>query len=279
MGAQKKINVILVCYYPDIERLIALLYSLSDVGRVLLVQNSEFKLPRIFSNVKYITPNKNIGTSAAYNLAFKSVSQDCEFVMLLDQDTILLPDFFEKLMEEIRSLIDLERDFIISPIQISQDTGQKMGWGSMFGSFCKNEVRASGMVIPRNILNDGICFNELLFLDYSDWDFCWRLKLYRNVYIHFSQNTQIYHELGGYYNTLFGSMRKNSSPLRLYSQIVGAKILSRFSYVSFQKKVYLLIRILTLPFISLIYLDYPKRFSYIIRGYRDSLINQKFFNE
>ena len=271
-----KVNAIIVTYYPDLEKLNKLIDSLKQIDKIILFKNSHFVLPVNYSNVTEIDSKVNIGTAAAYNCCINHLNEDCNYVFILDQDTVLERTCLDNLIKDSQNISKLYRHFLISPLEVDLE-GNSYGWGSInFLNLEIQEVRCSGMFINREIFNY-IRFDEKLFVDYVDWDFCWRAKNKYNLYIFRSKNAKIYHELGSYFPGYFGFNFKTMSPNRIYSQIINAKKLFCKWEGPYLKKILLILRPIKLILSSWLYKDFFLRYKFIFLGIVHSEINKKYF--
>ena len=271
----KDINAIIVCYQPDLFKLKTLLISIKNIGKVLIYKNSDFDLDIINTNISVFSSNSNIGTAKAYNLCLKNLEPNCKFVIFIDQDSFLEDLCLENLLNDGIRLDSLEKYFLISPVEI-KNNGQLNGWGSLdILSLRNQEVRTSGMFVNRNIFNY-IQFDEDLFVDYVDWEFCWRAISELNLKIHRSFNSKIYHELGSDFETFFFGNLNSMSPIRIYFQIINSKILLQKSYIPLLKRLFLIARIFKLFFTIWIYKDYINRYKFLFYGILDNKINYKY---
>lgn len=149
-------------------------------------------------NVIYINMNGNKGLAKAYNSAISNIPSE-KLVVLLDDDSILPNNFFEKVLNEIDDSdiylpLVVDDTGILSPCKIKK--------GSYFRYKDSNEFDHdfsainSGLVIKSDIYKH-YKYDENLFLDYIDHDFIRsmkinnkKFKLLKNICIkqNFSQN-------------------------------------------------------------------------------------------
>ena len=131
-------------------------------------------------NVTYLSHEKNLGISKAYNVAIKEIRKtDCQYLLLLDADTDIASEYIEKMKELLeRKEIDLilpiirtKKGAIMSPCKRG-----KYGLFKHYDDIAQIEVNHqlsainSGMCISRNIW-ESYQYDEQLFLDYVDHQF------------------------------------------------------------------------------------------------------------
>jgi rhamnosyltransferase len=129
------IAAIIVLYYPDLARLERLLESLTnEVEEVIVIDNTPNPamdvatvVDRPDSHVLYIPLGKNAGIAAAQNAGIiRAASNGHSHILLLDQDSVLLPRTVGKLLAAERELHGSGRQIAaISPLVIDRRTGDR----------------------------------------------------------------------------------------------------------------------------------------------------------
>ena len=141
--------------------------STSDYGNKNLVAND--------GNI-YIDMKGNKGLSKAYNAALDKVEKQYKFICILDDDTDLGNDYFNKVLKYINSSdaeiflpIVKTKSRILSPCQFKKKRAIEV---KDINKLDKNNISAinSGMIINTKIF-DNYRYNENIFLDYIDHDF------------------------------------------------------------------------------------------------------------
>jgi rhamnosyltransferase len=148
---------------------------LQQVDYLFILDNSPATLsdnPFINNNkIAYIFNNGNIGIAAALNKAAdKAYRTGYEYLLTMDQDSIVPPGMVESLLKVI---CGDNKIGIISPLHSNK-----------FGTHLKNEkgirevssVMTSGNIISLDIFNKIGPFSEDYFIDYVDVEYCFRLK-------------------------------------------------------------------------------------------------------
>lgn len=219
---QASINIVILNWngYNDTSELLESLFKITYSNYKIIVvdnnsENDELeKLKKNYSDKVQIIPCKeNLGYAGGNNVGIKfSFEEKADFVLLLNNDTTVEPNFLEPLVNKI---ISSEQIGITAPQinyfnepHIVWSAGGKISWlkGSGFAESNKMETEAdksdkqvsfvSGccMLVKREVfLNVGL-FDENYFLYNEDSDLCLRtLKSGYEIYI--SPQSKIYHKV------------------------------------------------------------------------------------
>lgn len=193
------VSAVLVTYYPKPDTLTKVLRSLCpQVIQVELVDNtpenlaesaiSEALSAAAQANVTVRRLGTNRGIGYAQNLGIRRAQESgCEFVILSDQDTIFPSDCVSVL---IGAAHRLERQgakiAAVGPAYVNSHSsdqrpiflGFDRGWTSRIqsesGCVEVSGVIASGMLIRLSTLQQIGLMNEELFIDWVDFEWCWR---------------------------------------------------------------------------------------------------------
>lgn len=174
-----KIAAAITLYEPN-EKVADYIVSIKDYFEtVYLFDNTESKdktdkLRRQVSRsgIKYATKNENTGLGYALNVCCHAACKDgYQWLLLLDQDSVITKDNLDKMIEFIRKN-DSERLAIVSPI--ITDPGQHNIKSNTVKSM--NAVITAGMILKLEAFKDVGNFVKAPFLYYVDYEFCYRLK-------------------------------------------------------------------------------------------------------
>ena len=177
----EKVAVIIVLYNPDTN-------DIDNVRRIaqynvgFVVDNSliPFMDGETIGNMSYICNKANIGIAKAQNIALREILKgDYEYVVFLDQDTRVAVDYPLQIAMEF-SRIDNGRLAVLGPQVVSAVTG-----GQYASAIHKYEISENGFSLRKHIISSGSCMsiNALkdvglmwgeLFIDYVDFEWCWR---------------------------------------------------------------------------------------------------------
>lgn len=172
-----KIGAGMVVYAPNRERLKECLESILSQFNLLIVFDNGGDCEEIFSNnnnVVYITERQNKGLAYALNrIMEKAILLGYEWLVTLDQDT-LLPD---DLLENYRQCIQVKDVAIFSPQVIDkrrkylkvEDYKEELSEID----FCITSASCTNLHIWKQLNG----FDEWLFIDFIDNDYCKRVRL------------------------------------------------------------------------------------------------------
>ena len=158
-----------------------------DKAKVIVFDNStaDYKNREYSEKLgyKYFGFMKNFGLSKAYNYAIKNAKiKDEDYIMVLDDDTEVSEEYFDKVLKAIRDekgdiLLPIVKagDQIISPVIMRPHKKVKP-----IVSIYKSDKKwltaiNSGMVVRREVYNS-VMYSEDIFLDYVDHDFMLRIR-------------------------------------------------------------------------------------------------------
>jgi rhamnosyltransferase len=221
MPKAKKILAIVIFYFPDNE-VLERLRQLSSEFDVLVIDNTEVlgSVNIISNKIFYIKNSHNYGVARALNQALLYASEHkYDWIVTFDQDSSIVSSYSEKIFTNYDEKLN-ENIAIIAPV-----------WRRISGTSNIPHVDDdfSGLVPVVTAITSGSCvkveaalavggFDDGLFIDSVDHDFC--LKLKKNGYdIVVNTNIELIHKLGN--ETSRNAFLKkiyttNHSPLRRY---------------------------------------------------------------
>lgn len=169
----------IVTYNPNIERLKENLYSIiNQVEKTIIVDNNSNNIDQIeelvckFRNVKIITNKSNYGIAKALNqIMQESLLDGCEWTMLLDQDSICPSNIIDTFKQYI--IRDQLLGIIAPVIKDLNDEIENKVYEEKFEYI--NQCITSGSLTRCSIWKELNGFNEDLFIDCVDDDYCIRL--------------------------------------------------------------------------------------------------------
>jgi rhamnosyltransferase len=235
------IGATVILYKPDMSQTILLLASVAEQVDVLsIVDNSPHptELQLQHSNLHYHHFPNNIGIAAAHNIGLRDLNvAECEFGILLDQDSSIDDDFAFRLSSlmmasriENRPLVAIGPRIICSFTEKTIKPRIQREISVYDDLVCVTQIISSGMMIDLAKL-DNIGFkDESLFIDGVDHEWCWRAKQ-QNQMVAIAEKVEMVHQLGDSRSKFVGVTYKVGSPIRLYYQFRNILILSRRGYV------------------------------------------------
>ena len=194
---------IIVTYNCDSNFVDTLNSVINQVDKLIIVDNgsSEDTIKMLKNlNEKYhfklYCCNKNIGIAAALNIGVKySIDNGYEWILTLDHDSVLKQDMVEKLLKRYHELHNEERKKVVSllPRYILEGIEDK--------NISNEKVRyveagiTSGNFVKKEAFEQVGLFEEKLFIDYVDYDFCYRI-IEKGLKIVEVSDAIMYHKLG-----------------------------------------------------------------------------------
>lgn len=273
---------LIVCFYPDVDVLSNLVRSLSDQVSVILILNNggiDNSLRNIllnFENVIFHDFECNKGIAAALNEGFlQAVARNADFVVTFDQDSCPESEHVAGLMKQWVALssiddvkINKKKVGAIGPSFYDARNGHfeypfyRANGFRVVKQYSTNGVNfiqadaliTSGMLVPTTMWSSGLKFNELLFIDFVDTEWCFRASKFG--YINYGCfDVKMKHELSEAAPVIFlGLIILKYSPIRRYYHFRNCIYLIFQSYVplafKFRLIAGLLLRFFTAPFVD-----------------------------
>lgn len=184
------IDTIYVTYNAEIELLSQSIKSIiSQVRKIYIVDNTPNRDLRLdsFQNekVEIIYLGDNLGIAYAQNIGIKkSLENSSQFIMLSDQDTCYPVDYVRdmlKIFSHDKNIAAIAPKFIDS--NKKGDDGFIKVLPIIFKQFYPEtgqhevmQVIASGKILQAKYLNDIGLMDEELFIDWVDFEWCWRAR-------------------------------------------------------------------------------------------------------
>jgi rhamnosyltransferase len=185
---KENICAIIVTYNPDIDFPKRVAGIARQANHVLIVDNNSSEVSKRYlaklgnlPNVCIIYNQANLGIAAALNIGVKYALQaGYDWVATFDQDSTATPPMIASMLKAYGTFPEKEKLALIAPRYRAQATG-------LFTTFSPNAKNAmcklyapilrtmtSGNLIRTNIFASIGYFNEAMFIDYVDNEFCLR---------------------------------------------------------------------------------------------------------
>lgn len=245
-----KVGVVMVLYNPDFEVTKKALSSLaSQVDQICVVDNSPSDHSEVlggYESVEYKPLLKNVGIAAAQNIGIRHfIDLGYDFVLFSDQDSIASEKVVSKLLENYQAL--QKKGIKVGAVgtrAINRQSGMPYGDKSkMIARFSKEtfvnssditeyySVISSISLISRISLLDVGGFDESLFIDGVDHEWCWRAwhkSQWRSFVV---EDAKVNHQLGEGDKKVASRSIAIASPFRMYYQFRNYLWLCRRDYV------------------------------------------------
>jgi rhamnosyltransferase len=143
-----------------------------NIDKLFVIDNSEKSYAiinkiRTIENVKYIKNEENMGISYSLNLVLKYVNKQYDYLLTMDQDSFFTANDIKKYIEKTQTYFD-ESIIAIVPNINSVQRGVRKGIEVV------ERCITSGSIVDINKANFIGGWDEELFIDEVDYEFCYR---------------------------------------------------------------------------------------------------------
>ncbi|WP_288439535.1 glycosyltransferase family 2 protein [uncultured Pseudomonas sp.] len=286
MGADftsANVSILVTTYNPHVGELEENLKSyLNQAQCIILTDNSDdvvrqrevFALAAVYPTIVVKQLSRNLGIAAAQNIGLQEArARSSEFVVEMDQDSRLPPDYVSNLMRRFRELTDKGiKVGGIGPLAVRKDSDEVYDGLTRSGDVIEVEYTLSSGFLMRFDAIDAVGQkNEDLFIDFVDWEWCWRSRE-RGYRIFIDTTLEISHMLGDGHKKILGQSIGMPSPIRHYYQFRNFIYLLGKSFVPGKWKLkYSVIMLAKLCLIPLCFDRKMKRLSFAITGIKDAI--------
>lgn len=171
MISKKDIVCIVVLYHPDASIVENIKRYTGLVNEVILVDNSSVNNDECFSGfdyIKYIPMMDNTGIAHAINVGIRMSTEP--LILTMDQDSLINKALVDSYIDFLNTL-DSEKIGALTP-QFNTDRNPTI---AKKGTESKLVTMQSGTLFKRSTIEKIGYFNEDLFLDVVDWEYCLRM--------------------------------------------------------------------------------------------------------
>jgi rhamnosyltransferase len=294
---QHKIAAVIIAYLPDEKMLTGTIGSLyGQVNTIYIIDNTPggsdvFRGGTLLggkNNIELITLGENLGIAEAQDIGIKKALADgAEFILLSDQDTHYPADYVSKMLEAYETMAKKEKIAVIVPDFAELNRGgERQGFMIFNGIFLKRiypksgchkitQAIASGMIIPAKALVQVGFMDKKLFIDWVDFEWCWRAHA-KGYAIIGCADVIIQHSLGDVAKKVGSKSYPVRSPIRHYYIIRnGIYLALRSKYINFGMRVNLIIKCFRyLVGFTLLGHPHGKHFAYCLKGFYHGVIGQ-----
>lgn len=219
----KFISSVTIWYNPSSQDIESIKTYNSYFEKIYIIDNSSTnncELAAQIENSVYVPNNNNLGIATALNIGCQKAMDDgFMWAMTMDQDSSWNKEVLEQYLsaickntdETIKSFAPKHRNELKSVVgDIKYKLEEKKEESILF----PNKVMTSGNIINLLVWKKIGCFNESLFIDEVDHEFCYRLN-HAGYKICEFQNIYMVHTLGHVQKTILPRPCKHSG-VRLY---------------------------------------------------------------
>ena len=225
-----KVAAIIVSYNPDKNLLDSVNLLISQVEKIIIVDNGSIEEKRKdISSIKDIDNERievifneeNLGIATALNIGVReALKQGFNWILTMDQDSKASKDMVEKMFEVYNNIDEKERKAILSIFPNFVDERiQSIEENSVMNTYEYVDADiTSGNLVKAEVFDKVGFFDDSLFIDLVDTDFCMRLNE-KNIKMIKVRDAILYHSLGESQSvkSIFGKFNtSNHSALRRY---------------------------------------------------------------
>lgn len=226
MKKEKLLAGCVVLYNPPIDILKNINSYINYVDILFVIDNSDHISETLLSDiisistkVRYFPQKINIGIASALNLASSNaISQEYSWLLTMDQDSYFLNgEFFDTWFSEINSC---KIGLVAASYTEKYDQWQK-GFSDNF-----NEIHyaiTSGNILNLKAWTEVNFFEDKLFIDEVDHDFCLKLRVF-NYKVLISKNI--------YLNHTIGQVNENNNSADEAKRLINMHDATRYYYIS-----------------------------------------------
>ena len=225
-----KVAAIIISYNPDNNLLDSINLLINQVEKIIIVDNgSESQKKKNINLIKDIDNKKievifneeNLGIATALNIGVKeALNQGYNWILTMDQDSKASSNMVEKMFEVYNTIDESERkdilsifpNFVDERIQSIEENSEMNAY-----EYVDADI-TSGNLLKAEVFDKVGFFDDSLFIDLVDTDFCMRLNE-ENIKMIKVRDAILYHSLGESQTvkSIFGKFNtSNHSALRRY---------------------------------------------------------------
>lgn len=250
-----KISAIVITFKPDLSRLRALVNGLAIQGvHVLIINNGDaFELSfedQWSVDIFHLGFNAGLGFATNYGVKICS-NLGSTHVMLCDQDTLFSKDYISEMTKYFESgfSVLVPRYFdVISGFEAKSFKESHQDHRLLIDHSTPTPVTqaiASGMIIEIGVFQKQFFFNEELFIDWVDFEWCWRVRA-AGLKIGLCESVLIHHTLGDHCRNIFGKKINLRNPLRHYYITRNAVFLALYSpYLPLGQRLKIILKVIS----------------------------------
>ena len=225
-----KVAAIIVSYNPDNNLSDSVNLLINQVEKIIIVDNNseEEKIQNIKSiknidkeKIEIILNKENLGIATALNIGVKeAIKQGYKWILTMDQDSKASIDMIQRMFtvynqineEERKNILSIFPNFVDERVQSIEENSNMKTY-----EYVDADI-TSGNLLKTEVFEKVGFFDDSLFIDLVDTDFCMRLNE-KNIKMIKVRDAILYHSIGEGQRVkgIFGSFNtSNHSALRRY---------------------------------------------------------------
>ncbi len=280
----KRVNAIISTYYPDLDNINNIRIISKQSDRVFICDNSPSINTSIYDdiqNCKVYADGINYGLAKGFNNILKDSEndwQDQDLIIFFDQDSNIAEGYIDSLIEEFLNLRTINSKVAcVGPVFHNSSNGKTevphLKTQINEYSYIVKNIITSSMLTDYKDMKDIDFWNEDLFLDYVDWDFCWRLEK-NNKICCITEKVVLNHSVGTGEKRIGPVSLRVGATIREYYQTRDSLNLMKKDYVPIKMKARLFANVSIRPVVHLLLFENKDEIlKYIKRGFKDHRAN------
>jgi rhamnosyltransferase len=234
------VYAIYVTMNPDPDFYTSLANTADQVDGVIVVDNFSKKdivaqlreLQHKKNNIQLVFNSENLGIATGLNIGVRqALNLGAEFIFTFDQDSFPQDNMIQSMVKTYREWSPQGKIGLLAPSYFDPGSGHHSQWlGTAQSAYSQTEiVITSGSLVSSAVFKEVGLFDDELFIDYVDHDFCLRLKK-AGYEIGIVKDARMAHKMGTtrYHNLkIFSFYSHNHSPSRRYYMARNRVVLYR----------------------------------------------------
>lgn len=280
---QCKYAVGIVCYNPIPSKLDKIVINFGEKNVIIFNNGCKFNLKDAYPLAHHLGDGVNCGLGKSSNeIIKKSLAIGCEFLVLSDQDSCYPHSYAERMIEILNKYANVIAVFPAWRDLNSRSTENKKQYVEKLNGLKLINLQgklasithsiASGVVINLKIINENLLFNEGLFVDWVDTEWCWRVNKVFGYECLMNNEVTLLHELADSSEKILGREFSVRSVLRDFYIIRNATYILFHQNHGFKRNFYTLKKILHhILFSFVVSMKKRRGVSYIYFAIKDGL--------
>lgn len=269
-----EVCLVVIFYNPKDEQ-VSFFETLASKGfHIIVVDNSVQAIP-LSGNLVYIPLFANMGIAHAQNKGVKeAIRRGFRYFVFFDQDSRFDEQYVSSIYHEYQKIQSNDPHIAtLGPLLIDSKTGQEylssVPHSKMYD--IDTHIISSGSIVEKATFDVVGLYEEDLFIDLVDSEWCWRAKTFGlNTYM--TRRVKLYHSMGKRYWRFGRFAIRLSSPNRYYYQYRNMILMLRRDYAPFRWKYKTGLRsLLDLCMVPIISSEGKQILIHMIKGIRDGI--------
>lgn len=223
--ADRRVVAVVAVFRPDDGFAERLARTAEQVDAVVVVDDGSGAAPPESAGAEFISHGRNRGIAAALNTGIARARElDATHVLTLDQDTTLEDGYVATALGTLEAARETRLGVAVA--DVINGTPSVPTWWSPEGIALAPEAIQSGMVVPLAVLDAVGGFDDDLFIDSVDREFCHRLRA-SGWAVAIARGAEIRHAIGERMPLRGGGEYEWHPPFRQYYMVRNGIVVAR----------------------------------------------------